>query len=106
MGAHLLEGALDAVLPCATALSELAGLLGSVKKVEMRTEAEIKERLEAGKRALKTLPGEATVPLTTGLQMALRQLEWVLGTEERDLSWCLTHERVEELGKHEAWPTA
>ncbi len=72
----------------------------------MRTEAEIKERLERGGRGLETLPVSATVPLTTAHEMAMVQLEWVLGGEMVQLTWCLTHGRVEELGKHEAWPTA
>ena len=70
----------------------------------MRTEAEIRERLERRKRVAAELPASATIALTTGQQMMAQELEWVLGGEEVRLAWCLTHGRVEELGKHEAWP--
>ena len=70
----------------------------------MRTEAEIKERLEACKRVAPSIPASATIPLTTAHQGMLLLLEWVLGGEGVRLAWCLTHERVEELGKHQAWP--
>ena len=70
----------------------------------MRTEAEIRKRLEARKRVAADMPAKATIALTTGQQMMVQELEWVLGGEEVRLAWCFSHERIEELGKHEAWP--
>lgn len=70
----------------------------------MRTEAEIRERLEACKRVAPSIPASATIPLTTAHQMVLLMVEWVLGGEGVRLAWCRLHGRVEKLGKHEAWP--